>query len=59
MSGNVDEWVYRDRTYGEWRCALEGRLVDGARDRCRPATTAHDESFHELQTGVRCCSGAE
>ena len=58
MSGNVDEWVYRDRTWGEWRSALKGGWWMAARDRCRPATTAHDEHFHELQTGVRCCSDA-
>jgi formylglycine-generating enzyme len=56
MSGNVDEWVFRDRTYGEWRSALKGGWWMAARDRCRPATTAHDEHFHQLQTGVRCCS---
>ncbi len=56
MSGNVDEWVWRDRTWGEWRSALKGGWWMPARDRCRPATTAHDEHFHELQTGVRCCS---
>jgi len=55
MSGNVDEWVFRDRTYGEWRSALKGGWWMAARDRCRPATTAHDEHFHQLQTGVRCC----
>jgi sulfatase modifying factor 1 len=58
MSGNVDEWVFRDRTSGEWRSALKGGWWMAARDRCRPATTAHDERFHELQTGVRCCSDA-
>ena len=56
MSGNVDEWVFRDRTYGEWRSALKGGWWMAARDRCRPATTAHDEHFHQLQTGVRCCA---
>jgi sulfatase modifying factor 1 len=56
MSGNVDEWVWRDRTWGEWRSALKGGWWMPARDRCRPATTAHDERFHGLQTGVRCCS---
>jgi hypothetical protein len=56
MSGNVDEWVIRDRTYGEWRSALKGGWWMAARDRCRPATTAHDEHFHQLQTGVRCCA---
>jgi formylglycine-generating enzyme required for sulfatase activity len=58
MSGNVDEWVWRDRTWGEWRSALKGGWWMPGRDRCRPATTAHDERFHALQTGVRCCSDA-
>jgi Sulfatase-modifying factor enzyme 1 len=58
MSGNVDEWVFRDRTWGEWRSALKGGWWMPARDRCRPATTAHDERFHQLQTGVRCCADA-
>jgi formylglycine-generating enzyme len=58
MSGNVDEWVNRDRTWGEWRSALKGGWWMAARDRCRPATTAHDEHFHQLQTGVRCCASA-
>jgi sulfatase modifying factor 1 len=56
MSGNMDEWVLRDRSGGEWRSALKGGWWMPARDRCRPATTAHDEHFHELQTGLRCCS---
>lgn len=56
MSGNVDEWVFRDRSSGEWRSALKGGWWMPARDRCRPATTAHDEHYHQLQTGVRCCA---
>jgi sulfatase modifying factor 1 len=59
MSGNVDEWVFRDRTNGEWRSALKGGWWMPARDRCRPATTAHDERFHQLQTGVRCCAAPQ
>jgi sulfatase modifying factor 1 len=58
MTGNVDEWVWRDRTWGEWRSALKGGWWMPARNRCRPATTAHDEHFHEIQTGVRCCAEA-
>jgi formylglycine-generating enzyme required for sulfatase activity len=58
MSGNVDEWVRRDRSWGEWRSALKGGWWMPARDRCRPATTAHGEHFHQLQTGVRCCADA-
>jgi sulfatase modifying factor 1 len=58
MSGNIDEWVWRDRTGGEWRSALKGGWWMAARDRCRPATTSHNESYHELQTGLRCCADA-
>jgi sulfatase modifying factor 1 len=58
MTGNVDEWVWRDRTSGEWRSALKGGWWMPARDRCRPATTAHGENFGGLQTGFRCCADA-
>ena len=58
MIGNVDEWVWRDRTRGEWRSALKGGWWMPARDRCRPATTVHDEHFRDVQTGVRCCADA-
>jgi sulfatase modifying factor 1 len=56
MSGNVDEWVVRDRSGGRWRSALKGGWWMAARERCRPATTSHDEDYRELQTGFRCCS---
>jgi formylglycine-generating enzyme required for sulfatase activity len=55
MVGNVDEWVVRDRTAGEWRSALKGGWWMPGRDRCRPATTAHGETFRGVQTGFRCC----
>jgi sulfatase modifying factor 1 len=58
LSGNVDEWVWRDRTPGEWRSALKGGWWMAGRDRCRPATTAHGEHYRDLQTGVRCCAEA-
>jgi formylglycine-generating enzyme required for sulfatase activity len=58
MAGNVDEWVWRERSAGEWRSALKGGWWTAARDRCRPATTAHEEHFRGIQTGVRCCSDA-
>jgi hypothetical protein len=58
MSGNVDEWVWRDRTPGEWRSALKGGWWMAAREQCRPATTFHGERYRERQTGVRCCSNA-
>jgi hypothetical protein len=58
MNGNLDEWVVRNRSAGDRRSALKGGWWMAARERCRPATTAHGETFHELQTGVRCCADA-
>jgi hypothetical protein len=59
MNGNVDEWTYRDVTNGQWRSAMKGGWWMAARNRCRPATTAHDEHFHGFQSGFRCCSDAK
>jgi len=39
-----------------FRSALKGGWWMPARNRCRPATTAHDNFFKELQIGIRCCS---
>ncbi len=58
MVGNVDEWVDRDVTGGRWRSALKGGWWLAARNRCRPATTAHDEYYRDFQTGFRCCADA-
>jgi sulfatase modifying factor 1 len=58
MNGNVDEWTFRDVTNGEWRSAMKGGWWMAARNRCRPATTAHDEHFKGFQAGFRCCSDA-
>ncbi len=56
MNGNVDEWTFRDTTNGQWRSAMKGGWWMAARNRCRPATTAHDEHFHGFQSGFRCCA---
>jgi formylglycine-generating enzyme required for sulfatase activity len=58
MSGNMDEWVWREHTAGPFRSALKGGWWMAARERCRPATTFHNERYGELQTGFRCCSDA-
>lgn len=65
MVGNVDEWVRLDRPhYSEkngnrrmWS-GLKGGWWGPLRNRCRPVTVDHDERFHELQTGFRCCADA-
>ena len=56
MSGNVDEWTYRDVMNGANRTALKGGWWMAARNRCRPATTAHGEIYRDFQTGFRCCA---
>ncbi len=59
MTGNVDEWVVRDWTGGDYRSALKGGWWMPARNRCRPATTAHNESYQDVQTGFRCCKDSD
>lgn len=59
MVGNVDEWVVREGvTFPPFRSALKGGWWMAARNRCRPATTAHDEHYRDKQTGFRCCRDA-
>jgi formylglycine-generating enzyme required for sulfatase activity len=58
LVGNVDEWVVRDVTWGPADGALKGGWWLAGRNRCRPATTAHDDDYHDVQTGFRCCAEA-
>jgi hypothetical protein len=58
MVGNMDEPVAREgfENNAPFRNALKGGWWMPARNRCRPATTAHDDFFKDIQIGVRCCS---
>ncbi len=58
MVGNLDEPVLREATrYSPpFRNALKGGWWMAARNRCRPATTAHDDFYEDTQIGVRCCA---
>jgi formylglycine-generating enzyme len=60
MTGNMDEPVAREgfENNQPFRNALKGGWWMPARNRCRPATTAHDDYFKDIQIGVRCCDGA-
>ena len=60
MTGNVDEPVAREgfENNAPFRNALKGGWWMPARNRCRPATTAHDDYFKDIQIGVRCCGSA-
>lgn len=58
MVGNLDEPVLREPPfiYAPWRTALKGGWWMPARNRCRPATYSHDDYYHGLQVGTRCCA---
>jgi hypothetical protein len=58
MVGNVDEWVVNASQFGRPHISgLKGGYWGPVRTRCRPMTTAHDESFRYYQIGFRCCGG--
>ncbi len=60
MAGNMDESVLREgkEHVDPFRNALKGGWWMPARNRCRPATTAHDDYYNDIQLGTRCCAGA-
>jgi formylglycine-generating enzyme required for sulfatase activity len=66
MVGNIDEWVVLDKPHYSQKnggrkmmSGLKGGWWGPLRNRCRPTTVDHDEYFHELQTGFRCCADAQ
>jgi formylglycine-generating enzyme required for sulfatase activity len=60
LVGNLDEPVLKEPPgQAPFRTALKGGWWMPARNRCRPATTAHDDHFTGIQIGVRCCRDAE
>jgi len=60
MTGNLDEPTAREgfEKNQPFRNALKGGWWMPSRNRCRPATTAHDDYFKDIQIGVRCCEAA-
>jgi hypothetical protein len=60
MVGNVDELVIKETPGSAYpfRNALKGGWWMAGRNRCRPSTTAHDDHYHDMQTGFRCCMDA-
>ena len=61
LAGNLDESVLREgKEHVEpFRNALKGGWWMPARNRCRPATTAHDDYYKDIQVGTRCCTTPE
>lgn len=56
LTGNVDEWVEREGMAAPHRSSLRGGWWLPGRNRCRAATTHHDESYGGKQVGFRCCA---
>jgi len=57
MVGNLDEPVSRETgNQPKFNNALKGGWWMAGRNRCRPATTAHDDYYKDIQVGVRCCA---
>ncbi len=55
MTGNVDEWVVNESGH-PYKSGLKGGYWGPVRTRCRPMTTAHNETFIFYQIGFRCCA---
>jgi len=64
LIGNEDEWIivplysHSQVAHIKMRSALKGGHWAGGRHRCRPGTFDHNESFHQISTGCRCCADA-
>ncbi len=58
LVGNLDEPVLREAAQHvrPFRNALKGGWWMASRNRCRPATTSHDDWYQGTQVGVRCCA---
>jgi formylglycine-generating enzyme len=60
MAGNVDEWIevpmyHHSKVNKTMRSSLKGGHWLPVRNRCRPRTDDHDESYHQISIGFRCC----
>ncbi len=58
MTGNVDESVVNSQGKPFQSAEMGGHWVKGARNRCRPRTIVHNESFQFYEIGGRCCKDA-
>lgn len=60
MPGNVDEWIevplyHHSKADLTMRSSLKGGHWLPVRNRCRPRTDDHDEMYHQVSIGFRCC----
>lgn len=59
MTGNVDESVINSSGHPYRSAEMGGHWVLGARNRCRPKTVVHNESFKYYEIGGRCCKDTQ
>lgn len=59
MNGNVNEWVSQPWKDPPHRSGIKGGWWGPVRNRCRPITMSHDETYHGYEVGFRCCKDAE
>lgn len=58
MNGNVNEWVSQPWKDPPHRSGIKGGWWGPVRNRCRPITLSHDETYHGYEVGFRCCKDA-
>jgi formylglycine-generating enzyme required for sulfatase activity len=59
LTGNVDEWVVNETGKQDdkpYVSGLKGGYWGPVRDRCRPMTTDHNQTYIYYQIGFRCCA---
>ena len=59
MTGNVDEATVNESGVPYKNALKGGHWVKGARNRCRPETTQHPESFANYESSIRCCKNID
>lgn len=58
QAGNADENVADASNRGPYANLMMGGHWAGVRNRCVPATTAHNEGYRDYQLSFRCCADA-
>lgn len=59
LTGNVDEATINESREPTINALKGGHWVKGARNRCRPETTLHPESFANYESSYRCCKNID
>ncbi len=58
LNGNANEWVSQPWKNAPHRSGIKGGWWGPVRNRCRPITLSHGESYLGYEVGFRCCQDA-